>query len=127
MKALGLMLFRGFAEVVFPPACVHCRGLVETEPKEPGAGGEGFRHLCARCVGQIEFVRTPHCTTCGHPFYGVVEGERMCVKCEGLEPAFAQGFTAVLFKGPVRSLVIELKYHRGLHVLADMTEIFRQS
>jgi ComF family protein len=33
----------------------------------------------------------------------------------------------VLFKGPARSLVIELKYHRGLHVLADMTEIFRRS
>jgi ComF family protein len=32
-----------------------------------------------------------------------------------------------LFKGPARSLVIELKYHRGLHVLADMTEIFRRS
>jgi len=32
-----------------------------------------------------------------------------------------------LFKGPVRALVIELKYHRGLHVLADMAEIFRRS
>ena len=51
----------------------------------------------------------------------------MCVKCEGLEPAFQEGRTAVLFKGPVRSLVIELKYHRGLHVLADMAEIFRRS
>ena len=51
----------------------------------------------------------------------------MCVKCEGLEPAFRHGRTAVLFKGPARSLVIELKYHRGLHVLADMAEIFRRS
>ncbi len=51
----------------------------------------------------------------------------MCVKCEGLEPAFREGRTAVLFKGPVRALVIELKYHRGLHVLADMEEIFRRS
>ena len=51
----------------------------------------------------------------------------MCVKCEGLDPAFGQGRTAVLFKGPARSLVIELKYHRGLHVLVDMAEIFRRS
>jgi ComF family protein len=49
------------------------------------------------------------------------------VKCEGLEPAFRQGRTAVLFKGPARSLVIELKYHRALHVLVDMAEIFRRS
>ena len=51
----------------------------------------------------------------------------MCVKCEGLDASFRSGCTAVLFKGPARSLVIELKYHRGLHVLADMTEVFRRS
>ena len=51
----------------------------------------------------------------------------MCVKCEGLDPAFQEGRTALLFKGPARSLVIELKYHRGLHVLADMAEVFRRS
>jgi ComF family protein len=30
-------------------------------------------------------------------------------------------------RGPARALVIELKYHRGLHVLADMREVFRRS
>lgn len=90
-------------------------------------GRAPFRHLCGSCVGQIEWVRPPHCATCGHPFFGVVEGERDCPHCVGLEPAFGDGRTAVLFKGPARSLVIELKYHRGLHVLADMEEIFRRS
>ena len=33
----------------------------------------------------------------------------------------------MLFKGPVRTLVIELKYHHGLHALADMEEIFRRA
>jgi ComF family protein len=133
MKPATLTLWRGVADVIFPPACVHCRGMVEpARTDDIGAesdafAGPGFRHLCERCVTQLEFVRAPHCTTCGHPFYGIVEGERMCVKCEGLEPAFRHGRTAVLFKGPARSLVIELKYHRGLHVLADMTEIFRRS
>ena len=120
----------GLGDVIFPPTCVHCRALVETEANANGDAGEAsgrFRHLCARCVAQIDFVQAPHCTTCGHPFYGVVEGEHMCVKCEGLEPAFREGRTVVLFKGAVRSLVIELKYHRGLHVLADMREIFRRS
>ena len=113
---------RGFVDVLFPPICVHCRGLVES------AGGEPeFRSLCRRCVAQLEWVRPPHCATCGHPFYGVVEGERICPHCDGLDPAFHEGRTAVLFKGPARSLVIELKYHRGLHVLSDIEEIFRQA
>ena len=117
-------LARGLSDVVFPPTCVHCRALVETD----GAlGSHGFRHLCLRCAAQLEPVRPPHCSTCGHPFYGIVEGERMCPKCEGLDAAFGEGRTAVLFKGPARELVIELKYHRGLHVLDDMAEIFRRA
>ena len=133
MKPRLSQLVRGLSDAVFPPSCVHCRGLVETEsdPREGGAGGLAtggeFRHLCARCVAQLDFVQPPHCTTCGSPFYGEIEGERVCPHCEGLQPAFREGRTAVLFKGPARALVIELKYHRGLHVLADMEAIFRRA
>lgn len=118
-------LARGLSDVVFPPRCVHCRGVVEAEGRRGAAGG--FRHVCARCAAQIDYVRPPHCTTCGHPYYGVVEGERICPHCAGLDPAFNEGRTAVLFRGPARALVIELKYHRGLHVLTDMEEIFRRA
>jgi ComF family protein len=120
--ALG-QLARGLGDVVFPPVCVQCRGLVE-------GAGEGlgeFRHVCVRCARQIDFVAPPHCSTCGHPFYGEMAGERMCPHCEGLAPAFREGRTAVLLKGPARGLVLELKYHRALHVLRDMEEIFRRS
>ncbi|HVS54580.1 MAG TPA: double zinc ribbon domain-containing protein [Opitutaceae bacterium] len=123
MRISGAQWMRGLSDVVFPPTCVHCRALVETT----GEAAAGFRHVCATCAAQLDWVKPPHCATCGHPFYGVVEGERMCPHCEGLEPAYREGRTAVLFKGPVRSLVIELKYHRGLHVVADMAEIFRRA
>jgi ComF family protein len=110
---------RGLSDVVFPPVCVQCRALVED-------GGE-FRHLCASCAVQLHFVEPPHCSTCGHPFYGEVEGERMCPHCATLEPAYREGRTAVLFKGPARALIIELKYHHGLHVIADLAAIFRRA
>lgn len=125
-SAMMRSLWRGLGDVVFPPACVHCRALVETDATGKVDEG-GFRHLCRRCAGQLEFVQPPHCRTCGHPFYGVVEGARMCVKCDGLDPAFGEGRTAVLFRGPARSLVIELKYHRGLQVLEDMASVFRRA
>jgi ComF family protein len=112
-------LTQGAAEVLFPPTCVSCRALVESD----GA----FRHLCAACARGISLVHEPHCTTCGHPFYGDVEGERICPHCLGLEPAFDRGCTAVLFKGAARALVIELKYHQGLHVLPDLAAVLRQS
>jgi ComF family protein len=123
-------LGRALSDAVFPPTCVQCRGLITPEIPEVGAvvpDGGIFRHVCRRCVTQIDFVRAPHCTTCGSPFYGEIEGERICPHCEGLQPAFREGRTAVLFKGPARALVIELKYHRGLHVLGDMREVFRRA
>lgn len=112
-------IVRGLGDLVFPPVCVSCRGIV--------ASGGGYRHLCAKCVAQLDRVQPPHCTTCGHPFYGIVEGERLCPHCEGLAPAFREGRTAVLLKGPGRALVHELKYHRGLHVVEDMERIFRET
>lgn len=112
-------LAQGAAETVFPPTCVACRELVETD----GA----FRHLCPACARGIHYVQEPHCDTCGHPFYGDVEGERSCPHCVGLEPAFGRGCTAVLFRGATRALVIELKYHQGLQVLPDLAEILRRS
>jgi ComF family protein len=113
----------GVGDVVFPRECVYCHGLVGDAEEN----GSSFRHLCARCAGQLDIVHPPHCSTCGHPYYGIVEDERMCPHCEGLAPAFREGRTAVLFKGPARALVIELKYHKGFHVLEDMAEIFRRA
>jgi ComF family protein len=116
LKVAGL--WRALGDVFFPPQCVHCRGLVE---------GGGFRHLCARCARRLDFVRAPHCPICGYPFFGVVEEGRPCPHCVTLEPAFRTGCSAVLLRGPARSLVMEFKYHGGRHVLADLEEIFRRS
>ena len=109
---------RGLGEVLFPPVCVHCRGLVEDS---------GYRHLCARCARRLDFVRSPCCPTCGHPFRGVMAADRICGHCAHLRPAFRRGRTAVISRGPARALILELKYHRGRHVLEDIEEIFRRS
>ncbi|MCC6414638.1 MAG: ComF family protein [Opitutaceae bacterium] len=106
---------QGAVDAVFPPVCVHCQTLVEGSP---------LRHLCAVCAAKVAMVQPPCCSTCGHPFYGIVEGERMCPHCEGLAPAFREGRTCVLLKGPARALVHALKYHHGLYVLTDMGRIF---
>jgi len=118
MRTFWRQTARGVADVIFPPVCVHCRALVEGSP---------LRHLCAKCASEAEVVRPPRCSTCGYPYYGIVEGERMCPHCEGLAPAFREGRTCVLLKGPTRSLVHTLKYHHGLYVLEDMARLFARS
>lgn len=123
MREVRESVVSGLQDVLFPPVCVSCRGVVETAPAAP----DGFRQLCDACAAQLCWVQPPHCPTCGHPFYGEMESQRECPRCDGLDPAFGEGRTAVLFKGPARALVIELKYHRGLHVLEDMERVFRRS
>lgn len=111
-------LLRAVGDVFFPPVCVGCNGLVETGP---------LRHVCERCAALAPPVAHPHCTTCGHPFFGEVDGERLCVHCEGLRPAFGEGCTGYLLKGPIRGLVHSLKYRHGLHVLGDIETLIRRS
>ncbi len=107
-------LWRDKLDVVFPRSCVHCGGLAE-------AGR--LRHLCLACEQRLFMVGPPHCSTCGHPYYGETEINRLCPHCEALEPEFGQGKTAILLKGPGRSLVHALKYHHGLQVLEDIVVI----
>jgi ComF family protein len=109
---------RGITDMVFPPVCLNCGGLVE---------GGRLKHVCVQCVPLIHRVELPSCSTCGSPFFGEVEGERMCPHCDGLRPVYDEGRTATLFKGPARALIHELKYHKGHHVLADLEEIVRES
>lgn len=111
-------LLAGLRDVVFPPVCLNCGGLVE---------GGRLRHVCVACEPLIHLVAPPHCTTCGSPFFGEVEGERMCPHCDGLRPQYDEGRTLTLFKGPARALVHTLKYHKGHHVLADMETLVRAS
>ncbi len=118
MKSVVKELWRDKFDVVFPRCCVHCGGPVE---------GGRLRHLCPACVRQLFVVTPPHCTTCGHPYYGETEVNRLCPHCEALEPRFGEGKTAILLKGPGRSLVHALKYHQGLHVLEDMVTIMQET
>lgn len=117
MRTLLRQLWRDKLDVLFPRCCVHCGGLVEE-----GA----YRHLCPACAGLLHIVQPPHCTTCGHPYFGKMAENRACEHCEALDPVFGEGKTAVLLQGAGRSLVHALKYHGGQHVLEDIVAIMRR-
>jgi competence protein ComFC len=118
MQSVLRQLWRDKLDVIFPRSCVHCGGLVENGK---------LRHLCPRCERTLFVVKPPHCSTCGSPYYGMTEVNRDCPHCEALEPKFNEGKTAILLKGPGRSLVHALKYHHGLHVLTDIAMIMEMA
>jgi competence protein ComFC len=110
--------YRAGLDLLFPPSCVDCGGVVE-------AGC--YRHLCGPCAARLHVVQPPFCTTCGHPFFGALEENWLCEHCETLAPRFGEGRTAILLQGSGRSLIHTLKYHGGLHVLRDMTGAMRRA
>ena len=114
MPSVLKQLWRDKLDVIFPRSCVHCGGVVE---------GGRLRHLCPACERLLLVVRPPHCGTCGAPYFGETDLNRVCPHCEMLEPKFGEGKTAILLKGPGRSLVHALKYHHGLQVLEDIAVI----
>lgn len=120
MRAALRRFASGSIDVIFPRVCVCCSGVVEDAPEN------GWRHLCEKCAAQLQLVHAPHCTTCGHPFFGEMEENRLCEHCETLVPQFGEGRTAILLKGSGRSLVHALKYHEALHVLEDIAALMRR-
>ena len=121
MQTIGAGLrswLRTTRDVWFPPVCVHCHGLVETP---------GRRFLCDACARRIHRVGGTHCTTCGYPFAGDAAVDRVCEHCFELEPQFREGRTAVLLRGPARTLVLEIKYHRALHLFDEVALLAREA
>jgi len=121
-KQWATRLGRTLLDLFFPRSCVHCRRAIDNESP--------LRHLCRRCAAKVTTIKPPRCTTCGYPFYGAVDdslGTRLCPHCEGLDPAFNEGRTCVLLRGPARSLVHTLKYHKGLYVIEDIQRLFTRS
>lgn len=99
------------AEVFFPRSCVHCGDAVE---------GTDYEFLCRSCSRELFLSKSPACTTCGYPFFGMLAGPRVCPHCVDLDPVFDQGKTLFLAKGPARSLIHELKYQSGFYILKDV-------
>lgn len=107
-------MLAGIADILFPPSCVSCGREV---------GESRLRHVCRRCCCRIQCIESPCCRCCSHPFYGDVLDNDFCDHCEGLQAHFQRGVSAVVARGPARSMIHEIKYHRGVHLAGDMARV----
>ncbi|RME69072.1 MAG: ComF family protein [Verrucomicrobia bacterium] len=112
-------LFEGMADVLFPPNCVGCEGLVEAD--------SSFHTLCRQCARRLVLVRPPNCATCGYPFFGAMAESGECPHCAELRPVFGEGRTVTLLHGPMRAVVHALKYRGATWVLRDIRRIVAAS
>lgn len=104
-------------DLVYPRNCVGCRGVVSDLQS---------RYICADCRNHIFRVQSPYCNTCGCPFFGEVESERVCPHCAELDPVFQAGRTVLLYRGVGLALIQEWKYHKALYLLDDIRSLIEQ-
>ncbi|WP_193143338.1 MULTISPECIES: ComF family protein [unclassified Meridianimarinicoccus] len=85
---------------VFPPQCLLCGALVQTE------GG-----LCGPCWRDTPFCHGLRCDLCGVPLPGEDPGFSIaCDDCRGLDRPWVQGRSVMIYDHGARRLVLALKH-----------------
>jgi len=102
---------RAGLDLLYPRDCLICGEPACERP---------WRYLCAGCVEKMPWAVEPRCNVCGYPYQGEIEGERTCPSCIHLDAHFTAGRTLGRLEGGFRRIVIELKYHNGIHLLPDI-------
>lgn len=114
LKLLG----REILDLFYPRDCLSTGIALQSEST--------YRYLSEKSIHDIHWAKGPTCTTCGFPFAGAVEGNRICPNCQKLQPVFSSGKTAFMLKGTGKKLIHELKYHSGFHLLPDLIRLVSQ-
>ncbi len=116
-------LDRGLLDLIFPRDCA-----VTMEPMDEG----DHAHLSAAGADLLPRIGDPRCLTCGHPFEGILEGDRACPHCLDLRPAFGRAVCAFRARGPARRIIHRIKYEHcpfladDLAAVALSDEVFRR-
>ncbi|HSG57335.1 MAG TPA: double zinc ribbon domain-containing protein [Paracoccaceae bacterium] len=86
-------------QLIYPPRCLSCGGLVETD-----------HGLCGACWRDTPFVTGLTCDLCGVPLPGVSDSVEHCDDCLSVARPWDKGRAALIYKDTARKLVLALKH-----------------
>ncbi|WP_227445847.1 ComF family protein [Cognatishimia sp. F0-27] len=93
-------------QLVYPPRCLGCGGLVESD-----------FGLCGACWRETPFIAGLACDACGIPLVGRSDHAEHCDECLRTPRPWTHGRAALLYKDRGRRLVLGLK-HGDRHDIA---------
>jgi competence protein ComFC len=93
------------ASLLYPPACAICSANVGVD-----------QYLCADCEGKLVRIVPPFCAVCSEPFTGAITSSFTCANCAHRRLYFDAAVAAYRSRGIVRHIILELKYHRHIHL-----------
>ncbi len=93
------ILLRSFRDLVFPPLCLHCSGIIEHESS----------YLCSECMEKLQLIDpTERCPLCFSSDY--LSGTRHCSICKPSDLYLHHIASAFDYVGPAASIIRKLKY-----------------
>ena len=104
-------LDRGLSDLIFPRDCMVTQLPMDDQDR---------LYLSDVGADQLERIHDPRCHTCGHPFDGILEGDRTCPHCLDLNPAFSRAVCAFRARGHIRQIIHEIKYARCPFLIDDL-------
>jgi ComF family protein len=100
-----------FLEFFLPRMCLFCG--VPVGEAAPVA-------VCPDCQGQIEWVESPLCSSCGLMFTARDGNDRVCGDCRADPPPFSRARAAALYQGPAAQAITRFKFTRQMAYLPLM-------
>lgn len=84
--------------LLLPSRCLNC-----------GEYASGSHQLCGSCWKSLEFITTPFCDRCGHPFV-VDQSSLICGDCLHTPPLFTRGRAVFRYHSLIRELILKFKH-----------------
>ncbi|MBT5841493.1 MAG: ComF family protein [Rhodospirillaceae bacterium] len=97
-------LWEGTLDALFPPQCLRCGALTETD----GA-------LCQSCWPAVRFIASPHCGACGRPFEYDAGMDALCGACARARPRYGRARAVFVYDADSRGLVLAFKHADQTH------------
>lgn len=105
--------FQHFLDGIFPRHCIYCRQRLSQR--------DLLHSLCNNCAHQLDLIhKGEFCPRCGTPYNEEPRSKFCCAVCAGKDFDFSSARSLFSHIGPGRTLVHELKYRDGWHVLLDV-------
>ncbi|MFN2352501.1 MAG: ComF family protein [Kiritimatiellia bacterium] len=95
-------------DLVYPRTCALCGAQSE----------EGYLYLCWNCRCRLPLTQLPVCEICGRT--ATTETDYICPACRRKQPAFDRARAAAHYRGLMRDMVLNLKYHNALWLSHDL-------
>jgi ComF family protein len=95
---------RGLVDIVLPPRCLACGGIVED-----------LDGLCGRCWGGLTFFAPPWCVGCGLPFPYPAGDGAVCADCARDTRHWDRARSVLRYDKMSRALVLGLKHADHTH------------